>query len=86
MVVLQNARFDRGATRLVAPLILSSLARIEEHHLAPRFTVDGVEVIMDVFNLATLPADRLGAPVASLADEGSRAKITRAIDELIGQA
>ncbi len=86
VVVLQNARFDKGTTRFVAPLILSSLARIEEHHLAPRFTIGGVEVVMDVFNLATLPAERLGRPVASLTDEESRSKLVRALDELISQA
>ncbi len=33
----------------MAPLILSSLARIDEHHLASRFTVDGATVTVDVF-------------------------------------
>ncbi len=86
VVVLQNARFDRGATRFVAPLILSKLANIAEHYLAPRFTVDGLEVVMDVFNLATLPADRVGMRVASLADEESRSKLMRALDEFLSQA
>jgi toxin CcdB len=86
VVVLQNARFDRGATRFVAPLVLSRLANVAEHYLAPRFTVLGTEVVMDVFNLATIPADRLGASVASLADEESRSKLTRALDEFLSQA
>lgn len=86
VVVLQNARFDRGATRFVAPLVLSKLTNIAEHYLAPRFTIDGTEVVLDVFNLATIPADRLGTPVASLADEESRAKLMRALDEFLSQA
>ncbi len=86
VVVLQNARFDRSATRFVAPLVRSNLANIAEHYLAPRFTVNGVEVVLDVFNLATLPTDRLGTPVASLADEASRAKLMRALDEFLSQA
>ncbi len=86
VVVLQNARFDRGATRFVAPLVLNSLANIAEHYLAPCFTIHGVEVVMDVFNLATVPADRLGTPVASLADEESRTKLMRALDEFLSQA
>jgi len=57
-----------------------------EHYLAPRFAIDGIEVVMDVFNLATLPVDRLGSPVASLADEESHAKLTRALDERVSQA
>ncbi len=40
---------------------------------------------MDVFNLATLPANRLGTPAASLADEDSRARLTRALDEFLSQ-
>ncbi len=40
---------------------------------------------MDVFNVATVLADRLGKPVASLSDEDSRAKLIRAIDEFIRQ-
>jgi toxin CcdB len=86
VVVLQNARFDRSATRFVAPLVLSKLANITEHYLAPRFIINGVAVVMDVFNLATLPADRLGTPVASLADEDSRVKLMRALDEFLSQA
>lgn len=86
VVVLQNVRFDRSATRFVAPLVLSSLANIAEHYLAPHFTINGVEVVLDVFNLATLPVDRLGTPIASLADEESRAKLMRALDEFLSQA
>ncbi len=86
VVVLQNNRFDRSATRFVAPLILARQANVREHYLAPRFTVEGIEVVMDVFNLATLPTERLGPPVATLGDEDSRAKLMRAMDELISQA
>jgi toxin CcdB len=83
VVVLQSARFDRSTTRFVAPLVLSELANIVEHYIAPRFTILGVEVVMDVFNLATLPLNRLGAPVASLADEESRVKLMRALDDFL---
>lgn len=86
VVSLQNRRFDRGSTRFVAPLVLRRLAGTQPHYLAPHFTVAGQELVLDVFNLATLPANRLGGPIASLADEESRRKIIRAIDELISQA
>ena len=86
VVVLQNARFDRGGTRFVAPMVRSEVARIAEHYLAPRFIVDELEVTLDVFNLATLPVDRLGRLVASLADEESRVRLIRALDEFISQA
>ena len=84
-VSLQNQRFDRGPSRFVAPLVLRRLAEMEPHYLAPHFTVAGFELVLDVFNLATLPANRLGEAVASLGDEESRSKIIRAIDELISQ-
>jgi hypothetical protein len=48
--------------------------------------VEGSEVVLDVFNLATVLADRLSAPVASLRDDVSRAKLIRALDELVSQA
>ena len=86
VVVLQNTRFDRAGTRFVAPLVRSEAARVMEHYLAPRFVVESIEVVLDVFNLATLPADRLGRLVGSLADEESRAKLIRALDELVSQA
>jgi hypothetical protein len=41
---------------------------------------------MDVFNLATVFANRLGDPIASLSDDESRSKIIGALDELISQA
>ena len=86
VVTLQSTRYDRAATRLVAPLLRQTVAPVADHYLAPRFTVDGIGVVMDVFNLATLFAERLGAPIASLADEESRAKLARALDELVSQA
>jgi toxin CcdB len=86
VVVLQNGRFDRGLTRFVAPLVRSVPSSIELHALAPRFMVEGSEVVLDVFNLATVLADRLSAPVASLRDDVSRAKLIRALDELVSQA
>nr|MBW4036642.1 hypothetical protein [Pseudomonadota bacterium] len=83
VVVLQNDRFARSATRFVAPLVLAGTASVTEHYLVPRFEIEGVEVMLDVFNLATIPADRLGQPVAALNDEESRTRLQRAIDELI---
>lgn len=86
VIVLQNDRFDQAATRFVAPLVLASRIGVREHWLAPRFIVDGVEVVMDVFNLATLPVERLGRPVGTLAGEDTRTRLMRAIDELVSQA
>ena len=86
VVVLQSSRFDRSTTRFVGPLVMVRHAAVREHYLAPRFTVMGEEVMLDVFNLATLPAERLGKSIASLGDEDTRARVVRALDELISQA
>lgn len=86
VVALQNSRFDRALTCFVAALVKRDLAPNMAHHVAPRFMVLGEDVVLDVFNLATLPASRLGAPVASLADEDSRVKLVRAMDEFLSQA
>jgi toxin CcdB len=86
VVALQNARYDRATTRFVAALVLQAAIRIEAHWLAPRFFIAGQDVVLDVFNLATVPVSRLGAPVASLADEESRIKLVRALDEFLSQA
>ena len=83
VVSLQNARFDRAATQLVAALVSRNVVRVEAHYLAPWFTVAGQDVVLDVFNLATLPVPRLGVAVASLADEESRGKLVRALDEFL---
>ena len=69
----------------MAPLILAGQAGVREHWLAPRFVVEGVEVVMDVFNLATLPVERLGPSVGTLAGEDARARLMRALDEFISQ-
>ncbi len=85
VVVLQNGRFDRADTRFVAPLILRGHGRREPHDLAPQFMVEGQEVVLDVFNLATVLTERLGAVICSLADEESRMKLVRALDEFLSQ-
>ncbi len=86
LVVLQNRRFDRLATRFVGPLVLCSAVDAREGYLAPRFTIGGKLIFLDVFNLATVLADKLGDPIASLADDDSSAKLVRAIDEFTSQA
>lgn len=86
VVVLQSDRLGRSVTRFVAPLIRQSAAPVEAHYLAPQFIVDGTQVVLDVFNLATIPADRLGPPVASLAADEARTKLVRAMDEFLSTA
>jgi len=85
VISLQNRRFERAAIRLVAALVVRKLGPAEEHPLAPRFMVRGQEVMLDLFNLASVMASRLGEPVAELADDESRGRIQRALDEFLSQ-
>ncbi len=85
VVVLQNKRFDAIATRFVAPLVLG-VPRRAEYYLTPHFIIEGRQVTMDVYNLTTVLAAKLGDPVASLADDDSSAKLIRALDEFISRA
>ena len=86
VVSLQSHRYDAARSRFVAALVSAAAVRADAYWLAPRFNVAGQDVVLDVFDLATIPATRLGTPVASLADEESRAKLVRALDEFLSQA
>ncbi|WP_161600887.1 CcdB family protein [Teichococcus oryzae] len=83
VVSLQNTRFEREPARLVAALISRRAIAVEEHSLAPRFIVQGQAVVLDLFDLATVPAARPGPVVASLADDNSLAVLGRAPDEFL---
>jgi toxin CcdB len=86
LVSLQATRLESSAGRLVMPLVVPAALPLEDHWLTPSVTVAGQRLIANPFDLATIPLARLGRPVASLADDESRAKLIRAIDELISQA
>jgi toxin CcdB len=86
VVSVQATRLERAASRLVLPLVEPAALGLEEHWLTPRVTVAGRQFLANPFDIATLPLARLGAPVASLADEESAARLLRAIDEFISRA
>ena len=67
-------------TRLVVPLLSLAIAPPPASTLNPVFTIEGNTVVMVSQFLATIPAQILKAPVASLA--GSRTEITAALDLL----
>jgi toxin CcdB len=85
VVVIQSRRFDHYRTRLVAPFIPAA-ARLEFSEIAPVFTIAGLRLILHPLQLFTVPIDRLGAVVASLADDSSSALIVNALDEVLSRA
>ena len=47
----------------------------------PKFTIEGLEVVLHPLDMVSVAVDQLGEQVASLADEGQT--ITDALDELL---
>lgn len=86
VVSLQSGRLDRAASRLVIPLVEPAAFAGEDHWLTPLVLVEGRQLIANPFDIATIPLARLGAPIGTLADEDSRSRLLRALDELVSQA
>lgn len=81
LLVLQSELLDGIDTRVVAPLVrLSALARKKLTRLNPEFEVEGEAVILLTQQIASIPIQALGKPVASLGHEHSR--IVAALDLL----
>lgn len=85
MVQIQSSRLDRSVGRVVMPLVRRSGSAPPDHPLTPYLEVEGEEVFANPFDLATLPATRLGPAVGVLA-ERDQDTIIRALDELISRA
>lgn len=67
-------------TRVVVPLRAAEAIPRPARHLQPRFTVAGVEVVMDTPALVGAPIAALGEPVGDLRSEA--AVVTGALDFL----
>jgi toxin CcdB len=81
VVVVQSGIFDGYRRRVVVPLVKRSQVKsLDRSRLNPTFTVKGVSVVLHPLDIVSVPLDRLGKPVASLAQHGN--KIVEALDEL----
>lgn len=85
VVVIQSARFDRAATRLVAPLIGTRGAG-SATEMMPDFELEGRTAFLDPLLMFSMPAASLGRQVGSLADDNSSTRIIAAIDEVLSRA
>jgi toxin CcdB len=85
VVVLQSRRFDSYGLRLVAPLVLPT-TRVAYPDIAPRFEVEGREVVLDPLQLQSVPRGSLGPAIASLADIDTALRIIHAIDDVISRS
>jgi len=85
VVVVQSAIFDDFGRRMVVPLVRASdFGRVEEGSFNPSFNVDGIRVVLQPLEMASIATKALGERIASLRDEGTI--ITDAIDKLITKA
>lgn len=85
VVVVQSAIFDGYQRRVVIPLVSKShLGQVHHARLNPTFTIEGIEVVLHPLEIVSVPAASLGAPIASLAELGSR--IIDATDELLSRS
>ena len=85
VVQVQSSRLERSLGRVVVPLVLCTAASPPDHPLTPRLQVQGQDVFANPFDVATLPATRLG-PLSCILPESDQDKIIRALDELVSRA
>ena len=85
VVVVQSAQFDEYRRRVVVPLVrASTLGSAQFPTFNPTFRIAGTKVVLHPLEMVSVPLERLGPPVASLADEGQA--IISALDELFSRA
>jgi toxin CcdB len=84
-VVVQSAQFSSYRRRVVVPLVRAGvLGAAPFAAFNPTFRVAGMKVVLHPLEMVSVPLDRLGPPVASLAGEGRA--IIAALDELFSRA
>lgn len=85
VVVVQSALFDEYARRVVVPLVrAASIGGTPNPQFNPTFKIGRTLVVLHPLEIVSVAADKLGAPIASLAAEGNR--ILGALDELLSRA
>jgi toxin CcdB len=85
VVVVQSAHFHSYRRRVVVPLVRAgTLGPAPFAAFNPTFRVGGIKVVLHPLEIVSVPLDRLGAPVGSLANEGQT--IIAALDELFSRA
>jgi toxin CcdB len=85
VVVVQSALFDDFRRRVVVPLVKkSAVGKVDRVRFNPEFRIRGTAVLLHPLEVASVPVDRLGKVVGSLADDGQR--VIDALDELLTRA
>jgi len=85
VVLVQSSLFDSYRRRVVVPLVRkSSLAAISDARFNPAFKINSIAVVLHPLEIVSIPIERLGKLVESIAPEGNR--IMDALDELLTRA
>jgi len=84
VVIVQSRLFDESGRRIIMPLLIKASAPPRQTRLNPIFEVEGMEVVLHPLQIVSVPLDRLGPKVGSLADQGDR--IIAALDLVISRA
>lgn len=85
VVVVQSAQFDSYRRRVVVPLVRAgTLGATPFAAFNPTFRFGGMKVVLHPLEMVSVPLDRLGPAVGSLAGEGQT--IIAALDELFSRA
>ncbi|SOD97158.1 CcdB family protein [Caenispirillum bisanense] len=81
---VQSNFFRSQPRRLVVPLIRKTLLRTTDPAIHKVFEIEGVAVLLNPLDMTTVPVDRLGRSVGSLAHRAD--DIIAAIDWVISRA
>ena len=85
VVVVQSRAYDQYLRRVVVPLMKKSVYGTPRFPvLSPTFTIGDVAVVFMPLEIISVPAERLGKPVASLAQHATT--IINALDEMLTRA
>ncbi len=85
VVLVQSAIFDGYRRRVVVPLVRKSvLGVISDQRFNPSFKIERIEVVLHPLEIVSVPNEKLGEFVKSIAKDGSR--ITDALDVLLSRA
>ena len=85
VVLVQSAIFDGYRRRVVVPLVRKSvLGAISDQRFNPSFKIERIEVVLHPLEIVSVPSEKLGEFVKSIAKDGSR--ITDALDVLLSRA
>jgi toxin CcdB len=85
VVVVQSSMFNDYRRRVVVPLVKKThLPQIAYERFNPTFTIRNTAVVLHPLEIVSVPVDKLGSRIGSLAEEGER--IVGALDELLSRA